>query len=43
MSPLVTWVCDGCMRDVTAFEVAEWADFEHVVCKDCDRKRRESQ
>lgn len=30
-----TWVCDGCMRTVTADQVADFADYEHVLCRRC--------
>jgi hypothetical protein len=30
-----TWVCDGCMRRVLAADIAEFADFEHVLCRRC--------
>ena len=33
--PRRTWVCDGCMRTVTADQVADFADYEHVLCKPC--------
>lgn len=34
-----TWVCDGCMKTVTREQIAEWADFEHVLCRSCSRLR----
>jgi hypothetical protein len=33
--PRRTWVCDGCMKTVTADQVADFADYEHVLCKPC--------
>jgi hypothetical protein len=40
MNP-ASWVCDGCMRQVTATEIAVWADYEHVLCCECDRRESE--
>lgn len=34
-SPVRTWVCDGCMKTVTAEQIADFADYEHVLCKEC--------
>jgi hypothetical protein len=30
-----TWVCDGCMDRVTAVQIADFADYEHVLCRKC--------
>lgn len=36
----MTYVCDGCMREVKPHEIEIWADFEHVLCRDCWREGR---
>lgn len=36
-----SYVCDGCMSRVTPREVAVWADYEHVVCRNCDAAYRQ--
>jgi hypothetical protein len=30
-----TWVCDGCMARLVAAQIADFADFEHVLCRKC--------
>jgi hypothetical protein len=41
--PQRTWyVCDSCMQAVGWREVGDFADFEHVLCKECLRKNREA-
>lgn len=35
-----TWVCDGCMRQVVAEQIHDFADYEHVLCKLCAKKGR---
>lgn len=32
------YVCDGCMGYLTADEVADFADGEHVLCLDCEEE-----
>jgi hypothetical protein len=29
------WVCDGCMQYVRAHQIADFADYEHVLCIEC--------
>lgn len=42
--PQRTWyVCDGCMQAVGWREVAIWADYEHVVCRECVKREREQK